>query len=63
MYILLQFCFHFNYVNFVFYVRHMALVLPFQFYIVPVTCFRRSPIFADNIEMLLTSFSLARFHS
>jgi len=28
-----------------------------------VTCFRRSPIFADNIDMPLTSCSLARFHS
>jgi len=27
-----------------------------------VTCFRRSPIFVDNIEMPLTSFSLARLH-
>jgi len=28
-----------------------------------ITCFRRSPIFADNIEMAPTSFSLARFHN
>ena len=28
-----------------------------------VTCFRRSPISADNIDIPLTSFSLARVHS
>ena len=41
------------------------MIKDFTWYFVyrAVTCFGRSPIFAYNIEMPLTSFSLARLHS